>query len=291
MPWRLPFLKMHGAGNDFVMIDSRHIPRSGLSREHIVALCNRRLGIGADGLMVISLYTEADTPVTIAAGSNADDQTDFAADFAMAYYNADGGAAEMCGNGARCAVAFAHRLGLFQTECRFKTEAGYLAGKFVGEEVEVTLPPWRELKCHIPLEGSPFETHHFVDTGVPHLVIPVPDVQGVDLLKWGLFLRGHPALGAAGANVDWVLSEPHDGEFQLRTYERGVEGETLACGTGAAAVAVVLCQLGLATSPVPLRTWGGDRLVVTVKSDAYNPALRLRGPVKVSFAGEVEIHG
>jgi diaminopimelate epimerase len=122
------------------------------------------------------------------------------------------------------------------------------------------------------------------------LVITVPDVDDVDLMKWGPNLRQHPDLGTTGANVDWVLHKPRDGEYRLRTYERGVEGETLACGTGAAAAAVVLCRLGLASSPVVLRTRGEDRLVVTVNLNEHDPVLQLRGPAEVSFAGEVEIY-
>jgi diaminopimelate epimerase len=271
MSFSLPFVKMHGAGNDFIMVDGRHLPQTGLIAAQIVDLCHRRHGIGADGLMVIQPAAKSDH------------------DFCMTYYNADGGEAEMCGNGARCAVIFAHYLGLARSPCRFTTSSGSLVGKLEGDAVSVTLPPWWDYRPGLPIIGSPFPVHHFVNTGVPHLVIPVADVETVDLPTWGPRLRNHATLGADGANVDWVETQPGSDGYRLRTYERGVEDETLACGTGAAAVAVVLCQQGLATSPVTLLTRGGDRLTVSVNLDPATPSLTLRGPAVVSFTGEIEL--
>jgi len=271
MGHNLPFVKMHGAGNDFIMVESRHLPAEGLTRAQIAAMCHRRHGIGADGLMVIQ--------APAVAGH----------DFAMTYYNGDGGKAEMCGNGARCAVAHANRLGLVSSRCHFETGSGVLAGELSPDGVTVSLPPWRDLRVGLSLAGSPFETHHFVDTGVPHLVIPVPDVAAVDLATWGPMLRRHPDLGTAGANVDWVETRPDPEGYPLRTYERGVEAETLACGTGAAAVAVVLCHLKLATSPVTLWTRGGDRLVVGGDLNTDRGTLWLKGPAVVTFSGEIEL--
>jgi diaminopimelate epimerase len=270
MTWRLPFVKMHGAGNDFIMVQRGDLPAAGLERTQIATLCDRRRGIGADGLIVLDGHQ--------------------AADFAMLYYNADGGLADMCGNGARCAVAFAHDLGLCGESCRLATGAGEVTGRWQEGRISVVLPAWSDLRLDVPLPGSPFEHHHLVNTGVPHLVVPVADPAGVDLVRWGPILRHHVALGPAGANVDWVASEPSDGVYRLRTYERGVEGETLACGTGASAVAVVLCTLGLARSSVPLLTAGGDRLEVCVQQEGTVRRLELTGPARTVFKGEVEIH-
>ncbi len=268
MSTRLPFVKMQGAGNDFVMLAAADLPDSGLSASRIAALCDRRRGIGADGLIVV--------------GPTA------GADFRMTYYNADGGEADLCGNGARCAVAFARRLGLASGEsCAFVTAAGRVAARWAGEEVAVSLPPWRDLRLAVPLPGSPFAAHHLVNAGVPHLVVPVPDPGAVDVARWGPLLRARPELGPGGANVDWVSEAPVDGAHGLRTFERGVEGETLACGTGASAAAVVLCALALAASPVTLATRGGDRLIVEVESSQEQRRLELRGPAEVSFSGEV----
>ena len=265
----LTFTKMHGAGNDFVMLDGRDLPRP-LERGSIAALCDRRTGVGADGLIVVA------PPASAAAA------------FRMIYFNADGGEAEMCGNGARCTVAFAADHGLADGPCRFDTHAGLLEGRVHGPgDVEVSLPPWRDLELDFALPGSPWPHHHRCNTGVPHLVIPVPDVDAVDLPAWGPRLRQAPQFAPAGINVNWVSPGPAAGQWLMRTYERGVEAETLACGTGASAVAVILCHLEQADSPVTLRTRGGDLLIVGV--DLVAGTLSLRGPAVVSFKGKVTI--
>jgi diaminopimelate epimerase len=248
------------------MVLAQDLPAGGLTREHIAALCDRRKGVGGDGLIVV--------------GPAAD------ADFRMTYYNADGGEAEMCGNGARCSVAFAHARGLAPATCRFATASGLLEGWVHDpDDIEVSLPAWRDLALDVSLTGTPRSGCHACDTGVPHLVVPVDDVDMVDVVAEGPPLRWHAAFAPVGTNVDWVDRLGADGAWRLRTYERGVEGETLACGTGAAATAAVLCKLGLATSPVTLLTRGGDRLKVTVTDD-HTRALRLRGPAVVVFHGE-----
>ncbi len=265
----LPFTKMHGAGNDFVMVDGRRLAGP-LDRRTVAALCDRRLGIGADGLIVVAPPLSDD------------------AAFRMIYFNADGGEAEMCGNGARCTVAFAAAAGLADGPCRFDTFSGVLAGRLHGPgDVEVSLPPWRDLALGVALPGSPWPEHHRCNTGVPHLVIPVPDVDAVDLATWGPRLRHAPPFGQAGTNVNWVAPDPAGDAWRLRTYERGVEAETLACGTGASAAAVILCHLDRAASPVTILTRGGDRLTVGV--DRAAGTLSLRGPAVASFTGEVTI--
>lgn len=261
----LPFFKMHGAGNDFVMLAGADLPPTGLARGQIASLCDRRLGIGADGMIVVSAAAETD--------------------FAMSYFNADGGAATMCGNGARCAVAFARRLGLAGETCRFNTAAGVLSGRVTADGVEVSLPPWTDLALDLAVASSPYTAHHSCNTGVPHLVIPTEDLENVDVADSGSQLRHHPRFGPAGTNVDWVQGDAATGIWSLRTYERGVEGETLACGTGAAAAAVVLVRLGRATSPVAIRTRSGDILHVTVGDD--ETTLWLRGPVVTVYRGQI----
>ncbi len=266
----IPFLKMHGAGNDFIMIDHRALNGVTLDSDRIAALCDRRTGVGADGLIIIG--------PTSSSGSS----------FRMNYYNADGGEAEMCGNGARCSVGFAHHLGLVQDRCRFDTQAGILDGTRHGpDDIEVTLTPWRNLELEIDVGETPWPAHHSCDTGVPHLVIPVDDIDSVPVTEWGSRLRHHLNFSPAGTNVNWVARVDNSELFLMRTYERGVEAETLACGTGASAVAVVLCRLGLADSPVTLQTRGGDLLMVSI--DMENNEIRLRGPAVTSFHGEVLI--
>jgi diaminopimelate epimerase len=266
----IPFAKMHGAGNDFIMVDERHLAGLELDGARIAALCDRRKGVGADGLIVIGPGAEA------------------ASAFRMTYFNADGGEAEMCGNGARCSVSFAHDLGLVKESCRFDSTAGSLEGIWHGPgDIEVTLTTWRDLVLDIEMEETPWPAHHFCNTGVPHLLIPVADVAAVPVAEWGSRLRHHPRFSPRGTNVNWVAREDGTGHFRIRTFERGVEAETLACGTGASAAAVVLCRLGLAESPVTLRTQGGDLLTVSVGLD--EKSLRLRGPAVTSFHGEVSI--
>ncbi|MBU8869826.1 MAG: diaminopimelate epimerase [Gemmatimonadales bacterium] len=267
------FRKMHGAGNDFIMLDGRDLPAKLLSSERIAALCHRRLGIGADGLIILL------------------PGNDPGVDFRMSYYNADGREAEMCGNGARCSVAFAGKMGWIDNECRFVTESGILTGKLFGpDDVEISLPTWRDLMLERTVADSPWTEHHSCNTGVPHLVIPVADVDSINVERYGRQFRYQAEFAPAGTNVNWVgpsVDRTAEGSpiFQIRTYERGVEAETLACGTGASASAVILCRLGRAESPVALRARSGDLLRVTV--DAENDKLLLRGPARFSFQGEV----
>jgi len=265
----LGFTKMHGAGNDFVMVDGTEFS-SPLAREKIAAICDRRRGVGADGLIVVGPDPRPDV------------------DFRMVYYNADGGEAEMCGNGARCAVAFAAARGLHGGRCRFATASGVVAGEQHGaHDVEVLLPGWQDLALNLKVDGSPFAEHHACNTGVPHLVIVTDDVDAVDVRRWGARLRFAEQFAPAGTNVNWIAPAAGGREWALRTYERGVEDETLACGTGASAAAVILCHLERLTSPVSIRTRGGDVLVIGV--DLGGSALSLRGPAVTSFRGEVTI--
>jgi len=272
MSTALMFTKMHGAGNDFIMIDQRDLEDQTLSPEMIQAVCDRRTGVGADGLIILAPATSP------------------GAAFRMIYFNADGYEAEMCGNGARCSVAFAQAIGLAKMEMQFDTFSGLLEGTVFGpEDIQVSLPVWKDLELDLDLGDQEFPNHHTCNTGVPHLVIPVPDVGAVDVSRWGSHYRHHEQFAPAGTNVNFVSHNPDSGQHMLRTFERGVEDETLACGTGASASAVVLCQLGLAQSPLKLHTRGGDQLQVSV--DFEHNKLLLRGPAVTSFRGEVLIHG
>jgi diaminopimelate epimerase len=264
---------MHGAGNDFVMIDGRDLERLDLlpDRRLIARLCHRRLFIGADGLIVVA--------------------PDVGADFAMTYWNSDGGEAAMCGNGARCAFAFARARGLIDGPARCRTASGILTGEFPAPgRVTVDLTPPRDLRLDVSTDREhPFARIHAADTGVPHVVIPVENLETVDVSGAGAALRHDPAFAPGGTNVNWVQPAPGGAAWLIRTYERGVESETLACGTGASAAALVLCRLESATSPVTLLTRGGDTLTIEVGGDAAAPSLRLTGPVAAPFSGEVEI--
>ena len=268
----LKITKMHGAGNDFVMVDARDLEGVDLTPSRIESLCHRRTGVGADGLILIDKPTNPDS------------------NFRMVYFNSDGHEAEMCGNGARCSVAFAFLNGLAKKKCLFDTYSGTLSGQvFDSNDIEVSLPAWKDLALNVDLGPQEFSAHHTCNTGVPHLVIPVQDVHQIDVEKIGSAYRFHAAFSPAGTNVNFVSQDPDTGQQLLRTFERGVEEETLACGTGASATAVVLCQLGLAESPVSLHTRGGDILGVSV--DFQGRKLLLRGPAETSFRGEVLING
>jgi diaminopimelate epimerase len=266
---RVPFVKMHGAGNDFVVIDRRAGGPAGDLARFVTAVCDRRRGIGADGVLFL-------------------DPGEGNLDFRMRYYNRDGGEADLCGNGGRCLAAFAVARGLGRDgQVRFASPAGRHEAEVHGDAVDLHVgdvaPP--EL-------GRAFETAHgmvegaLVTVGVPHLVIESPDVDAIDLAEFAPGLRAHRTLGPAGANVDVVtVTGPASG--RLRTFERGVEGETLACGTGAVATAAALVAAGRASGPVALTVASGDVLTVSF-GGADGATLRdatLSGPVHVSFEG------
>lgn len=271
----IPFYKMTGAGNDFVMVDNRDLALSHiLTRENIARLCNRRFGIGADGLIAIE-------PPQIKA------------DVRMRYYNADGGEAEMCGNGARCFTAFAcHLSGEKTTTLCFETMAGIVRGQVNPDgDVTIRLTEPNSLKLNIlPADNIIPAPVHFLNTGVPHAVVFLPDVENIDLNTMGAYLRYHRSFAPAGTNADFatVMSDRH---LRLRTYERGVEGETLACGTGITATALLHAALTGAASPIKVDAAGGDTLSVAftrIGSTEFSD-VTLTGPATIVFRGEISV--
>ena len=261
----LAFTKMHGAGNDFVVIDHR-APFLPADRAALFArLCDRHRGIGADGVLLL--------------------ESDPGSDFAFVYHNADGGAAEFCGNGARCLARFALDLGLGSAgSVRFRTAVGEksatgLADGRISLAFGLVGEPER---LRVPALGREFDGA-FVVAGVPHFVVPVPSVADVPLAAWAPPLRAHARFGAAGTNVDFV-TRMNDARVHMRTFERGVEGETLACGSGAIATALWAVTDG-ATAPVTVHTAGGDDLVVSFESGAGPKSATLTGPAEVVFTG------
>ena len=271
----IPFYKMTGAGNDFVMVDNRDLALSHiLTRENIARLCNRRFGIGADGLIAIE-------PPQIKA------------DVRMRYYNADGGEAEMCGNGARCFTAFvSHLSGGKITKLCFETMAGIVRGQVnPDEDVTIRLTEPNSLKLNIlPADNIIPAPVHFLNTGVPHAVVFLPDVENIDLNTMGAYLRYHRSFAPAGTNADFatVMSAQH---LRLRTYERGVEGETLACGTGITATAMLHAALTGAASPIKVDAAGGDTLSVAftrIGSTEFSD-VTLTGPASIVFRGEISV--
>lgn len=259
---RVPFFKMSGAGNDFVLLEGLPRGRSGAALAR--RLCDRRRGIGADGLLVVSRR-----------GGRA----------RLQYWNADGSAA-FCGNGSRCAAIWASARG-WTPGRRFAldTSGGPLDVTLTGRgRASVRMPKPRGLKLGLRLAGrNRAHAVHFIDTGVPHAVVLVPDVERIDVKTLGRFFRFHKAFGKAGANVDFVSMKK--GAARLRTYERGVEDETLACGTGVVAAAAVARALGKAGERVTIRVHGGDELHVTFSDDGP----WLEGPGETTFHGEVNL--
>jgi diaminopimelate epimerase len=269
---------MHGAGNDFVVVDRRALPAlAGAGEEALAAFvrgaCDRRHGVGGDGVLFLDAAAENDP-----AG---------ALDFRMRYFNRDGGRADLCGNGGRCLAAFAAAKGLGRDgRLVFASDAGRHEARVEGDRVELGLgdvaAPSLDRRLNTP--GGEV-TAGVVTVGVPHLVVEVPDVDAIDLASFAPPLRAHDALGPAGANVD-VATVAGPDRARLRTFERGVEGETLACGTGAAATAIVLVARGRVKAPVTLAVASGDELRVWFErsGDAFR-AVTLAGPVATSFEG------
>ncbi len=261
------FWKMSGSGNDFVFFDGRADSVQGLdSPEAIRRICSRTQGVGADG--VVFLEASASEP------------------FGIRYYNSDGSRGELCGNASLCTSSLAVKLGLAaELGFRFSTDVGSLSARVASGEPEIDLQAPHGLRANAGIALEVGESRiGFVDTGVPHLVVLTADADRAPLVSRGAELRRHASL-AAGANVNFI--SPAGAEWRMRTYERGVEGETLACGTGAVACAVLLRDWGLVTvDETRLRTSSGRLLTVTL---AIGPEGRirpsLRGEGRIVFEG------
>src|SRR5215472_5583422 len=215
----LRFTKMNGAGNDFVLIDNR-AGAFQLNATQIARLCDRHRGIGADGVLRLE---------------NASNH----ADFRMRYFNADGGEAEMCGNGARCFARFASKLAGARQNISFETQAGVISAELKRDLVTLlmTEPTDLRLNAKVPVVDET-KTVHFINSGVPHVVIPVPKIDDIDVRREGAAIRYHKMFSPKGANVNFVEKQAPN-KIAIRTYERGVEDETLACGTGIVASALI----------------------------------------------------
>jgi len=267
----LHFTKMNGAGNDFVLLDNRDGSLD-LSGGQIASICDRHRGVGADGLLAV-------------------EPAENGADFRMRYYNADGGEAEMCGNGARCFARYVRRLGgNGADEISFETIAGRIEATFHGEHVRIQLsePFDLQLDREIELDGAPTKIHS-VNTGVPHAVVVVDDIATVDIRSAGAAVRYHELFAPAGTNANFMMRTGPD-SIAIRTYERGVEDETLACGTGMVANAIIHNQLTETGAPIKVRVAGGDDLLVDFErdGDTYRN-VTLTGPADFVFEGEIPI--
>ena len=264
---RIPFYKMSGSGNDFILIDNRDgVVGDNYLRQLVVGACRRKMSVGADGLLLVEKSTRAD--------------------FKWRFYNADGSRAEMCGNGARCASRFAFITGIAGPELSFETDVGLVTAEITGDRVKIGMTDPADLREHgtLLVEDATFP-YGFINTGVPHVVITTNDIESIDVFKTGRFIRHHEAFSPAGTNVNFV--EPvGQNTIAVRTYERGVEDETLACGTGCVAASLMMCLKHQWSSPVNVRTRSNVMLRVyfTFENGVFTQ-IYLEGDARVIYHG------
>lgn len=270
---QVQFTKMQGTGNDFLVVDNRALsfPREELAR-FATRWCARRFGVGADGLLAL------------------DDPVSSSADYRMHYVNADGSWATMCGNGARCLARFAVQNGISGPELVFDTDAGLYRAVVLEEgDVRLFVPDVTDIRLDVDVErGLPdgIDTIHFANAGTEHLVAFVNDPTSVPVETWGKELRRDPAFAPEGANVNFVGREGLE-ELRVRTYEKGVEAETLSCGTGVLAVATVARRCGLVDqTPIAVRARGGTLRTGTAPT-ARGEETYLEGPAVTVYRGAV----
>ncbi|OUS00678.1 diaminopimelate epimerase [Flavobacteriales bacterium 33_180_T64] len=256
---QLTFYKYQGTGNDFVMIDNRQQIFDKKDTKRIAFLCDRRFGVGADGLILLENHESFD--------------------FKMVYFNADGNESSMCGNGGRCIVAFANFLGMISNKATFEAIDGLHKATIENSLVSLQMNDVTTIES--------YKTHVFLDTGSPHHVQLEDDLSTLDVKTIGREIRYNEPYNAAGCNVNFV-SKKSNNNFLVRTYERGVEDETLSCGTGVTAVAIAMHCLGETEKTlITLQTKGGDLKVSFKKNDyGYNNVL-LIGPATLVFKGNI----
>ena len=262
---------MSGAGNDFILIDNRD-RKVQLTPQQVTRLCDRHRGIGADGVILLVPPKSSQ------------------AQWAWEFYNSDGSTGEMCGNGARCFGRFVNSRTGKNHDFSFDTEAGLIHATFDGARVTVNLTRPAELRLNQELKlpaGS--QTVHAINTGVPHAVLFVPDADKAMVRELGPVIRRHPHFGPKGTNVNFVqVLEP--GQIRVRTFERGVEGETLACGTGVTASALIASCVHGFDSPIRVQVQSGDELEVSFqRNNGAFDQVRLTGPADFVFEGKITI--
>jgi len=268
------FSKLTAAGNDFILIDNRENIIENKNYQMLAKkLCDRKYSIGADGLILL--------------------EKSVFKDFKMRYFNSDGSYASMCGNGGRSIAKFAYDLGVVDLKMVFETDAGIVSAEILVENkdrVRLDLYNPKDLNedIKIRVERKEFNVD-FINTGVPHVVVFIDDIENFDVVKYGKLLRHHKAFAPVGSNVNFVKIIK-DNTLIVRTYERGVEDETLACGTGITACGIISVLRGFVKSPVNIIARGGDRLSVSLKNSNGNVSdVILEGPALISFKGTVEI--
>lgn len=256
----MTFYKYQGTGNDFIIVDNRLQLIDKNNTKRIAELCDRRFGIGADGFILL--------------------ENDTSSDFKMVYYNSDGNESTMCGNGGRCIVAFARFLDIIKNETEFLAIDGLHKAKIEGDIVHLKMQNVNMIDV--------FENHLFLDTGSPHYVEMVSNIEALDVKSRGSVIRYSKPYNETGSNVNFV-EQLADNRFAVRTYERGVEDETLSCGTGVTAVALAMHKINKTTdNQIELKVEGGELMVhFTNMADGYED-IWLIGPAEQVFKGEIE---
>jgi len=266
---RWPFAKSVGCGNDFILFDHRE---GGLSLfpALIQRLCQRERGIGADGLILLERSTRAD--------------------YRMRIFNCNGVEAEMCGNGLRCFVKWLVSLGLQRESYRVEVMEEILVARQRDNNVCIEMGSPRHVQWDIPLrfEGK-FLRLHYLNTGVPHAVLLVKDIENINLLKLGRYIRNNSLWMPQGTNVT-IAQKLNDQKVKIRTYERGIEGETLACGTGATAAALAVAHCFELSGPLIIETRSGEDLTIEFSFENQKfEHVTLIGPAELTFFGEIEL--
>lgn len=282
---KISFSKMSGAGNDFILIDESKNPQIVLSKDEITFLCSRRIGIGADGVMIVK------------------DSNDTG--FEMEYFNSDGSSDTLCGNGARCAILYSSLTNRMKNNSiDFRTNSELYSGEFLNEgKIKFNMKPPKHLKFNFKIKAAEqLITASYADTGSPHVVINIDDVLSnpakpnsaysslneLPVIELGREIRNKEEFAPAGTNVNFIKIK--NGLVKIRTYERGVEDETLACGTGAAAAAIISVVNNNLNPPIKLETKSEEELVVDFKiEDKKVKNLSLTGSAKLVFEGTIEI--
>ncbi len=266
---KIPFYKMSGSGNDFIIIDNRKgIVDENLLPEFAVKVCSRRMSAGADGLVLV-------------------EESEWG-NFKWRFYNSDGSMAEMCGNAARCVARFTFLNKITGPYTRFETEVGLIPAEVKKRRVKIQMIDPEDFRpgYEIDMEEGKLLVSS-IRVGVPHVVVRAENIDLADVVETGRRIRFHEAFGPAGTNADFVCANA-DGSISLRTYERGVEDETLACGTGAIAAALVTAHSDSLPSPVTVVTRSGERLLVYFEREGDRfYKVHLEGEVRVIYAGEL----
>ena len=277
---KISFTKMSGSGNDFIVIDNRKkIVKnpSAFAKKY----CDRKFGVGADGILLV--------------------ENSKIADFRMVYYNSDGSRASFCGNGARCISLFAYTNNIAPQKMSFESDAGLITSEIKNDischcersaswrrawqscYVKIKMPNPKDIKQNIEIKVDNRKLDvSFANTGVPHVIVYVKEIKNIDVDNLGKKIRWHRQFQPQGTNVNFVKILGKN-KIQVRTYERGVEGETLACGTGVVASSVISITKGLALSPVNALTQGGE--ILKVYHDCCNTFFE--GKVNITFEGKI----